>query len=57
MGSVEAERFRATLELHALGVTIQRQNIRRRHPHADDDEVDEMVERWLDDRPVDYSPE
>ncbi len=38
-------------ELHDLGVQVMRQNLRRRHPDANDVEIAEMIQRWLHERP------
>lgn len=45
------ERLRLTCELHDLGVAMMRQNLRRRHPGAEDGEIEAMLERWLQTRP------
>lgn len=56
MSTVEAKRFREALELHKTGLAIQRQNLRRRHPDLGDNEIGELLQQWLEDRPLDYSP-
>lgn len=43
--------FRATLDLHATGVALMRQNLRRERPHASDDDIDALLRRWLHERP------
>jgi hypothetical protein len=48
------ERFRAALDLHELGLAIKRQNLRREHGDADDDEIERLLGAWLRDRPPDY---
>lgn len=54
--SPEAERFRIAVDLHETGLAIKRQNLRRQHPEASDDQLDEILQVWLEDRPLDYSP-
>lgn len=46
-----AEAFRTTLDLFDAGVALQRQNLRRRHPGASDEEIDRRLGQWLRDRP------
>lgn len=46
-----AEKLRAALELHDVGVELMRQNLRRRHPDASDEEIDDMLTDWLRTRP------
>jgi hypothetical protein len=43
--------FQATLDLFETGVTVMRQNLRRRHPHAADEEIERHLRRWLLERP------
>jgi hypothetical protein len=40
-------RFRALLELHDLSVALMRQNLRRSHPEAADEEIERLLQRWL----------
>ena len=47
-----AEKFRATLDLIQVGVSLMRQNIRRRHPGLDDGAVEERLREWLWRHPV-----
>lgn len=47
-----AENFRATLDLIQVGVSLMRQNIRRRHPGLDDGAVEEHLREWLWRHPV-----
>ncbi len=49
--SVEAERLRAALQMHQDGVALMRQNLRRRHDDADEDQIDALVGLWLRERP------
>jgi hypothetical protein len=46
-----AEKLRAALELHEVGVELMRQNLRRRHPDASDDLIDDLLTDWLRTRP------
>ena len=46
-----ARTFRLTLELFDDGVRLMRQNLRRRHPGASEQEVDRHLLTWLRDRP------
>lgn len=45
------EKMRVTLDLFATAVDLQRQNLRRRHPDASATEIDELLEKWLHERP------
>jgi hypothetical protein len=42
--------FRATLELFETGLDLMRQNLRRRHPEAGDEEIERLLRDWLRDR-------
>jgi len=42
-----AEMLRAALELHDVGVALMRQNLRRRHPDATDERIEELLVTWL----------
>lgn len=46
-----ADAFRATLDLFDTGLDLMRQNLRRRHPQADDEEIERLLREWLLDRP------
>lgn len=41
----------AVLELMALGVAMQRQNLRRRHPDETDAQVEARLREWLEHPP------
>ncbi len=43
--------FRATLDLFQTGVEVMRQNLRRRHPAATDEQVARLLQDWLRNRP------
>lgn len=47
-----ARRLRATLDLYDFGVSMMRQNLRRRHPQADDRQIETLLTRWLHERPL-----
>ncbi len=46
-----AEAFRATLDLFQTGIDLMRQNLRRRHPEAAEDEIDRLLHQWMLERP------
>ena len=46
-----ATRLRAALELHDLGVRMQRRRLRRERPAMADSELDEAIRAWLRERP------
>jgi hypothetical protein len=39
--------------MHHDGIALMRENLRRRHPAANGEELDALLERWLLDRPAD----
>jgi Rv0078B-related antitoxin len=43
--------FAATLELFQTGIDVMRQNIRRHHPNAADEEIERRLHDWLIHRP------
>lgn len=45
------ERFHTTIDLWATGVTLRRQAIRRNQPQASVEEVDALLNQWLQERP------
>jgi hypothetical protein len=47
----DADAFRATLDLFQTCVDLIRQNLRRRHPDAGDEEIERRLREWLRDRP------
>lgn len=49
----EVRRFWEADRLHAEGLELMRQNLRRRHPDATAAEVEEQLRVWLLDRPAD----
>lgn len=46
-----AAAFRTTLDLFDTGLDLMRQNLRRSHPEAGDDEIERLIGEWLLDRP------
>jgi hypothetical protein len=40
-------RFQILLDLYELSEAVVRQNLRRRHPHATDEEIETGVRAWL----------
>lgn len=46
-----AARLRLAIELFEDGVELMRQNVRRRHPDADDEEIERRLVAWLHTRP------
>jgi hypothetical protein len=46
-----AEAFRATLDLFETGLDLMRQNLRRSHPAAKDEEIERLLGEWLVHRP------
>ena len=53
MGSPSSpiDSFRMALDLFQTGVDVMRQNLRRRHPEAGDEEIERMLGEWLQERP------
>ena len=45
------ERFHTAVDLWVTGVTLRRQAIRRDRPEATPQEVEELVNLWLQERP------
>ena len=43
--------MRCALDLFEAGLDLQRQNLRRRHPAASEEEIDALLEAWLQHRP------
>ena len=43
--------FRLTLDLFDSGVQLMRQNLRRRNPQADRQEIERQLRAWLRERP------
>lgn len=46
-----AAAFRTTLDLFETGLDLMRGNLRRRHPEAGDEEIEQLLREWLRDRP------
>jgi hypothetical protein len=45
--STPGGKLRAALEMFESGVALMRQNLRRRHPDASDEEIDRLLVEWL----------
>ena len=43
--------FRTALDLFDTGLDVMRQNLRRSHPEAGDEEIERLLHQWLLDRP------
>jgi hypothetical protein len=46
-----ADAFRTALDLFDAGVNLMRQNLRRKRPQADDQEIERLLQAWLRERP------
>jgi len=46
-----AEAFRTALGLFEAGVELMRQNLRRAHPEAGDEQIQRLLQAWLHHRP------
>jgi hypothetical protein len=46
-----AERFLVAVDLWEAGVTMQRQRLRRLHPRATAEEIETLLNKWLQERP------
>ncbi len=46
-----ADVFRTTLDLFETGLDLMRQNLRRSHPGARDEEIERLLHEWLVERP------
>lgn len=51
--SVEAQRFAEAVRMSDEGIELMRQNLRRRHPEADEAEIARLLAEWRADRPPD----
>jgi hypothetical protein len=49
--SSEAAAFRTTLDLFEAGLELMRQNLRRIHPKAADEDIERFLDEWLLERP------
>lgn len=45
-----ADAFRATLDLFETGLDLMRQNLRRNHPGATDEQIERLLREWLLER-------
>jgi hypothetical protein len=46
-----AARLRTAFDLFTAGTRMMRQNLKRRHPEAGEEEIDAMLHKWLRTRP------
>jgi hypothetical protein len=46
-----ADALKTTLDMFGMGLDVMRQNLRRRHPGATDEEVERLLGEWLVERP------
>ena len=46
-----SDAFRTTLDLFETGLDLMRQNLRRSHPDAGDEQIERLLSDWLLDRP------
>lgn len=46
-----AARLRQALELHAAGIDMMRQTLRRRHPALAEEEIEQLLAQWVRQRP------
>ncbi len=46
-----ANALQTALDLFETGVELMHQNLRRRHPHASDEEIERLLGEWLQQRP------
>ena len=46
-----ARRLRTALDLADSGILLRRQQLRRTHPNATEEEIDERLNAWLKKRP------
>ncbi len=45
------EKLLWALDLHETGVALMRQNLRREHPQASEEEIEKLLVAWLHRRP------
>ncbi|MBI4886098.1 MAG: hypothetical protein HY824_03305 [Acidobacteria bacterium] len=46
-----SDAFRTTLDLFETGLDLVRQNLRRDHPQASEEDIDRRLREWLRQRP------
>ena len=49
--STPAQKLQIAFDLHRTGMALQRQNLKRQHPDADEEQIDALLDAWLGDRP------
>jgi hypothetical protein len=47
----DADRLRIALDMHQFGKAMMRERLRRDHPHKADPDLDDLLRRWLQERP------
>ena len=45
------QKLKMSLDMFAYGCDMMRQNLRRKHPAAGDEEIEELLRAWLRTRP------
>lgn len=50
-GETAKDRLLAAFELFEFGVEMMAATLRRRHPEASQEQIERMLEAWLQDRP------
>ncbi len=48
-----AHNLRMALEMFDLGVDMKRQQLKRAHPELDDAAIEDRIDAWLVDKPID----
>lgn len=56
LGADATDKFFDTLDLFEAGVLIMEQNLRRRFPQESDEEIEQRLDDWLNDRPGYFKP-
>ncbi len=51
-----SDRLKAALEMHTFGVSLMRQNLRRKHASADPQQIESMLAAWLRGGPFLWLP-
>ena len=46
-----ANRLKTAFDLFTAGVRMMRQNLKRRHPDADAEQIEVLLRQWLRERP------
>lgn len=51
--TAEARRLGEAIRMSEQGIELMRQNLRRRHPEADEAQIEHLLAEWCVDRPLD----